>query len=294
MSNKSENPIGKYVLFLRAVFLQPALFLAGEPRKSSGIRLLIYSLRNLLVAAIFLIFFFLFVKLMQSWQIEIETVVGEIMGLAFGMPIMLAMTYFCLEAIRLFTLTVSGKTAADQIGSTARFFAVIGAVILIVAGMAGYMFLDYKAMIRRNVSNENENLRMEQLTYMQELKKGAASWNRYINSTPMHRISFIGENLDNLDLSGYDLHRVKFTNASLKNTKFDNCNLLLAEFDRAECVNTSFRQAYMLMSSFDRAKLVNSDFTKAFIQKSVIALAESQNIITDGISSNFDASEWRK
>lgn len=292
--NYLEVVFNLYFGFLSRWFIKPLRRIAGDSSKAQGAELFVLALRHLIVAVFLFMMFAGFVGAMSFLGIETETVLGEISGYLFGLPLMLGMVMVCLEIYRLLVIGAAGGTGSDELDGFTRYFGMFVGVLMFFGGMFLMINFNFWLSSKYGETQERKKFLKEQQEYLAVIDQGSVAWNTYINSTPTHWITLAELNLDGKDFSDYDLHRVKFQRASLKKAKFDRSNLLFAKFDEADCSEASFQKAYMLGASFEKTNLDRADLTGAYIVKKELDSASINGTILTGASENFTESVWRK
>lgn len=111
---------------------------------------------------------------------------------------------------------------------------------------------------------------MDKSQLLQELTKGAASWNAWRKKRGSGEI-----NLDGIELTDLKLDDVDLSKVSLRNAKMTRCS-----FKQADFISADMRGALLTHNNFTGAKLIAANLTKADLSNSVLSKANMLAAIT--------------
>lgn len=111
---------------------------------------------------------------------------------------------------------------------------------------------------------------MDKSQLLQELTKGAVSWNAWRKKRGSGEI-----NLDGIELADLNLDDVDLSKVSLRNAKMTRCS-----FKQADFISADMRGALLTHNNFTGAKLIAANLTKADLSNSVLLKANMLAAIT--------------
>ncbi|RYE55940.1 MAG: pentapeptide repeat-containing protein, partial [Sphingobacteriales bacterium] len=111
---------------------------------------------------------------------------------------------------------------------------------------------------------------MDKNQIIQELKKGAKSWNAW-----RKRLSGTDLNLDGIELSRINLDDIDLSKVSIRNAKITDCT-----FKNADLISTNFEGSLLQRNDFTSAKLIATNLGKCDLDGSILLNANMLTAIT--------------
>lgn len=119
---------------------------------------------------------------------------------------------------------------------------------------------------------------MDQERILQELKKGALSWNNWRKRHAVGAINLDGIVLDGVNLDEYDLSKVSLRNSKITHCSFKNADLILANLQYSELQHNDFSGAKLIA-----ANLCNCDLSGSVLFRANMLTASTRNARLENI-----------
>jgi uncharacterized protein YjbI with pentapeptide repeats/class 3 adenylate cyclase len=113
---------------------------------------------------------------------------------------------------------------------------------------------------------------MDNYSIVQELKKGAKSWNKWRKTLAIGSLNLDGIELNSVDLDGVDFSRVSVRNSSITNCRFRYADLISTNFEGSLLRNNDFSHAKLIAT-----RLVDCDLSGSILLHSNMLMAITRN-----------------
>lgn len=111
-----------------------------------------------------------------------------------------------------------------------------------------------------------------------ELKKGAASWNAWRKHSAVGEINLDGIELSNLNFTDYDLSRLSLQRATIAHCNFRGADLIQTNFENASLHHNDFSHSKLIA-----ANLANTDLSGSILYKANMLTANTRNAKLENI-----------
>lgn len=119
---------------------------------------------------------------------------------------------------------------------------------------------------------------MDNYSTIQELKKGAKSWNKWRKTLAIGVLNLDGIELNNVDLDGVDFSRVSMRNANITNCRFRYADFISTNLEGSQLRNNDFSNAKLIAT-----RLVDCDLSGSVLLRSNMLTAITRNTKLENI-----------
>lgn len=124
---------------------------------------------------------------------------------------------------------------------------------------------------------------MDTYRTIQELKRGAKSWNRWRKSLAEGEINLDGIELNGVDLDNVDLSKVSMRNSTITNCRFRFSDFISANLEGSQLHNNDFSHAKLIATRLSHCDLSGSILQRANMLTAITKNTKLENIDFNGL-----------
>ncbi|RYY04776.1 MAG: hypothetical protein EOO53_00180 [Gammaproteobacteria bacterium] len=124
---------------------------------------------------------------------------------------------------------------------------------------------------------------MDNKSTIQELKKGAQSWNKWRKSVPVGKLNLDGIELNDVDLDNVDLSKVSMRNAVISHCRFRYADFISADLEGSLLQNNDFSHAKLIATRLTHCDLSGSKLLHTNMLTAITKNTKLENIDFSGL-----------